>query len=174
MIPVPPPPPVSAARLQGQFQLRGIVTAAVAVRGERRGERVKRAWTFAPQCATGPCERVALARTRAGGLDSLLLHETAPAHYAGAGVFYAPLRCAGRRYPTGERIPFKIKLHITEAALVNGIVVAIRLRATYSNRKRLNLTPCVGVLGHDAARYQGRLVAATTARSPGARSPAGS
>jgi hypothetical protein len=175
MIPVPPPPPVSAARLQGQFQLTGLVTAAVAVRGEHKGEHVKRSWTFAPQCATGPCARVALRRTRSGGVDSVLLEETSPAHYAGAGVFYAPLRCAGRRYPRGERVPFTIKLHITEAALVNGVVVATRLRATYRNRKRINLTPCVGVLGHDAARYRGRLVAATTAaRSPSVRSPAGS
>jgi hypothetical protein len=169
-------PPVRAARLQGQFELVGRVTTAIAVPGERRGKRVMRAWTFTPLCPVGACATVALRRARAHGVDSLVLHRISPAHYAGAGVFYAPLRCAGRTYPAGEKVPFKIKLHITQAALVSGVAVATRVRASYINRERINLTPCVGVFGHDAATYRGQLIGASTPSpaATSARSPAGS
>ncbi len=158
MIPATPPPPVSAARLQGQFQLAGRVTVAFDVRGERRGERVLRTWTFTPMCPTGPCPAVTLVRSRARGTDTLLLHRTAPARYAGRGSFLAPLRCAGRTYPKGEKVPFTITVRITAAAVSNGIVVATRVRASYANHKRVNLTPCVAVLGHDGAQYHGHLI----------------
>jgi hypothetical protein len=35
--------------------------------------------------------------------------------------------------------------------------VATQISASYVNRSRQNLTPCVLVLGHDAARYTGQL-----------------
>ena len=73
----------------------------------------------------------------------------------GAGLF-APLRCAGRTYRHGERVPFTITVRITAAASVNGVIVATRLRATYVNRTRINLTPCVVAPGHDAATYRGQ------------------
>jgi len=152
----PPPPPVSAARLQGTYLMAGRVTAAQAVRGEHAGEHVRRSWTFTPQCATGPCSKVTLVRRRHSAADSLVLHRRAPGRYSGSGSFFAPLRCAGRTYRHGERVPFTITVRITAAASVNGVIVATRLRATYVNRTRINLTPCVVAPGHDAATYRGQ------------------
>jgi surface antigen len=43
-------------------------------------------------------------------------------------------------------------------------VTATRIAASYTNRYRVNLTPCVGVLGHDAAAYYGHLVSAAPSR----------
>ena len=71
--------------------------------------------------------------------------------------FYSPLRCAGRLYPQGQKIPFTITVRITQASLVGAVAIATRINATYRNRTRINLTPCVGVLGHDSARYHGQL-----------------
>jgi hypothetical protein len=101
---------------------------------------------------------VVLVRQRGGGTDSLVLHRTAPARYTGKGTFYAPLRCAGRKYRRGERVPFKVVVRVTAAMTSNGIVVATALRATYANPARVNLTPCVAFPGHDAATYRGQLV----------------
>ena len=64
------------------------------------------------------------------------------------GVFYAPLRCSGRIYPRGQEIPFRITVRITAT---NG-AAASAISATYVNRERTNLTPCIGGLGHDSAR----------------------
>jgi hypothetical protein len=66
-------------------------------------------------------------------------------------VFYAPLRCSGRIYPRGQEIPFRITVRVTAT---NG-TAASAISATYVNRERTNLTPCIGVLGHDSARYVG-------------------
>ena len=71
--------------------------------------------------------------------------------------FYSPLRCAGRLYPQGQKIPFTITVRITQASQVGAVAIATRINATYRNRTRINLTPCVGVLGHDSARYHGQL-----------------
>jgi hypothetical protein len=79
--------------------------------------------------------------------------------YAGKGRFYAPLRCAGRIYRPGEAIPFRIRVSVTSTApSAGGGAVASAIKATYINRSRMNLTPCIGLLGHDAARYTGQLV----------------
>jgi hypothetical protein len=91
---------------------------------------------------------VQLVRQRANGTDTLTLHQTGPSTYAGKGRFYAPLRCTGRVYPAGQMIPFRITVRIGATG---------ELTATYVNRKRLDLTPCIGVLGHDSARYKGQL-----------------
>jgi hypothetical protein len=130
----------------------------VHVVGEHVGDRVLRTWTFVSPCAAGPCPTVELARTRAAGVDGLVLQELAPAHYAGRGSFYAPLRCGTRIYPNGAYVPFTIRMRITAATVVNGVTIATAVRATYLNRARINLTRCFAVLGHDAATYHGRLI----------------
>jgi hypothetical protein len=134
------PPP----QLQGTFQMTGRVTVANNVRGEHVGQVVQRTWTFTPLCPTLPCPTVQLVRQRATGIDSLTLHETQPGVYTGDGRYVAPLRCAGHIYRPGQAVPYTITVHVTEAG---------QLRATYVNRSRINLTPCIGVLGHDSARY---------------------
>jgi hypothetical protein len=90
---------------------------------------------------------------RANGTDTLTLQQNRAGTYAGSGLFYAPLRCSGRVYPRGQKIPFRITVRVTAT---NG-TTATAISATYVNRKRLNLTPCIGVLGHDSARYVGLL-----------------
>jgi hypothetical protein len=143
------------AVLQGTFQMSGRVTVAVNVQGERAGQVVTRSWTFTPECATAPCSTVKLERGRATGIDALTLQFTPEGIYTGAGLFYAPLLCSGRVYPRGQEIPFRITVRVT--ARTDGVASAID--ATYVNRERTNLTPCIGVLGHDAARYTGQPVA---------------
>jgi hypothetical protein len=145
--------PAADAMLKGSFQMSGHVTVAANVRGERVGQVVTRTWTFTPQCATAPCAAVQLVRGRAGGSDTLTLELTSPGSYAGSGVFYAPMRCSGRIYPRGQEIPFRITVRVTAT---NG-TEASAISATYVNRERTNLTPCIGVLGHDSARYVGLL-----------------
>jgi hypothetical protein len=145
--------PTTDALLKGKFQMSGRVTVAQNVRGERVGQVVARTWTFTPQCAAAPCATVQLVRARATGADTLTLDQTRTGAYAGSGVFYAPLRCSGRIYPRGQEIPFRITVRITAT---DG-TTASTISATYVNRKRINLTPCIGVLGHDSARYVGLL-----------------
>ena len=152
-----PPAQVTGARLQGTFQLAGRVTVAVNVRGERRGQTVRRTWTFTSGCPVGQCTAVDLSRGRATGTDVLVLRRLGPGRYAGNTSFYSPLRCAGQLYPQGQKIPFTITVRITQASQVGAVAVATRINATYQNRTRVNLTPCVGVLGHDSARYHGQL-----------------
>jgi hypothetical protein len=163
----PPAPPFSDARLQGIFQLAGRVTVAHAVKGEHVGETVDRVWSFASSCPVGQCPDIALTRSRAIATDSLVLHRRGPGSYAGKGSFVAPLRCAGRLYPAGEKVPFTITVKITLAVPFGAGSIATRVSATYRNRKRLNRTPCVGALGHDAASYHGHLQA-TAGPAPGA------
>ena len=147
------------ARLQGAFQLAGRVTTAVNVRGERRGQTVNRVWTFTPQCDAGPCATVLLSRPRAGGTDTVTLTQTTPGHYAGSAQCYVGLRCAGRLYPQGELVQFRVAVAVTTAIVASdGTVVAGRINATYTNRARTNLTPCVEPPSHDAASYHGHLI----------------
>jgi hypothetical protein len=150
--------PVAAARLQGSFELAGRITTAFNVLGERRGQTFSRTWTFTPQCAAGPCSSVTLSRPRAGGIDTVVLTERGSGRYAGSGRFYAPLRCAGRVYPRGQSVPFSVTVTITNAIVApDGTVVAGRINATYINRARSNLTPCVEPPSHDAATYHGHI-----------------
>jgi len=139
--------------------MTGRITVAKHVRGEHRGQAVRRVWRFTPLCSSGGlCPTVALARGRASGTDHLVLHRTSPAHYSGRGSFYAPLRCGQRLYRRGERVPFTIAVTITGATLEGLQVLATAISATYRNQHRINQTPCVattGTLGHDAARYTG-------------------
>ena len=137
--------------------MAGRVTVAVNVPGERKGQIVQRTWTFTSGCPVGQCPTVGLSRGRATGSDALVLHRRGPGRYAGNTSFYSPLRCAGRLYPRGQEIPFTITVRITQASQLGAVAIATRIDATYQNRKRVNLTPCVAVLGHDAARYHGQL-----------------
>jgi hypothetical protein len=167
---VPPPAPTPAnARLQGQFQLSGRITVAKNVRGERVGQTVTRTWTFTPSCASGVCPTIVLVRRRATGSDQLVLNLRTPGYYVGSGRFFAPLRCGRRTWRRGSVVPFTIAVRVTAAALAGSDVVATQIRAAYTNRTRINRTPCVAVLGHDAAVYSGQVVPTTggTGPSPG-------
>ncbi len=153
-----PPPALATARLQGSFELAGRVTVARSVRGERVGETVKRLWSFTATCPSGQCPAVALVRQRVHSSDALILTRRGPGSYAGNGSFFAPLRCAGRVYPRGESVPFTITVQITSAAVLGAGAIATRVNATYVNRTRINRTPCLAILGHDAARYHGHAI----------------
>jgi hypothetical protein len=153
-----PSPPVGGARLQGSFLLAGHVTLARHIRGEHTGENVTRRWQFTPLCPSGPCQTVVLVRHRHAGIDTVTLLRRSPGNYSGKGSFTAPLSCDGTTYPAGERIPFTITVRIDAATIQNGTVVASRISATYFNSVRINRTPCVAVLGRDAASYHGHLV----------------
>lgn len=153
------PPPTPSAQLQGTFHMTGTVTVAKNIRGERVGDVAQRTWTFTPLCPTGPCATVQLARQRATGTDTLVLQAVGPTTYTGTGRFYAPLRCTGLIYAAGQAVPFKITVRVAATApSPNGTVVSA-ITAAYVNRARLNLTPCIGVLGHDSATYTGQLAA---------------
>ena len=155
------PPVPTQSRLEGTFQLTGRVTVAHHVRGEHIGEFVQRTWTFTPLCVSGPCAQVRLFRGRANATDALILTQQSPGVYAGTGRFFAPLKCAGQVYATGEEVPFQVKLHVTATGTApDGTTVATQISATYVNKSRLNLTRCVIVLGHDSARYTGTQVPA--------------
>jgi hypothetical protein len=147
------------ARLQGSFLLAGRVTAAKNISGEHVGQNVARTWTFNSRCRTGECATVSLVRTRTGGRDALVLHRKSPGYYTGSGSFYAPLRCGSHTWPRGETVPFTVTVRVSAAAMVGRVDLATRVSAVYTNRSRGNRTPCVAVLGHDAATYHGRLVA---------------
>ena len=149
------PAPVQS-RLAGTYQMTGRVTTASDVRGEHVGEVVQRTWMFTPLCVTGPCAQVRLYRGRANATDTLILTQTSPGHYAGTGRFLAPLKCGGTVYSMGEEVPYQINLQITATTTApDGTMLAQQISATYVNKSRLNLTRCVVVLGHDAARYTG-------------------
>ncbi len=166
------------ARLSGNFKLSGRITVARLVPGEHVGQTVTRTWGFHANCPTGACDTETLVRNRAGGRDTVTLHRRQPGYYVGNGSFYAPLRCGSHLWRRGAVVPFTITVRITAAVLFGG-PVATAVSATYTNRSRINRTPCVGVLGHDAAAYNGQVLPAAPTGGGGistasARSPAGS
>jgi hypothetical protein len=150
--------PVPGAALQGSYLLAGRVKVQGHIRGEHSGQSVLRTWRFQPGCPSGPCPTVTLTRPRAGGVDTVLLKQMQPGYYVGHGSYFAPLRCAGKIYRPGERVPFTITVTVTTAVTINGVLTAGRLYTTYANPIRFNLTPCVAVLGHDSASYHGHIV----------------
>jgi hypothetical protein len=154
-----PPPGLATARLQGAFELAGRVTVAKAVAGERAGEAVQRIWTFTSTCPSGQCPTVGLVRRRAAASDALVMTRTGPGSYSGNDSFYAPLRCAGRIYPRGEKVPFRITVQVTTVSGPGAAAVATRINASYVNPKRINRTRCVAALGRDSVRYHGFLIA---------------
>lgn len=155
------------ARIQGRFSLTARITDARRVYGEHRGQTFTRLWTFSPTCATGSCSTIGLVRQRAGGSDRVLLVRIAPGLFLGRGSFYAPLRCGRRTYLRGAAVPFTITVRVTDAIIYGPAVFATGIDATYVNRRRTNLTPCVAFLGHDAASLQGRLAPAAATPTPG-------
>jgi PKD domain len=144
------------ARIQGVFTMKGTITRADNVRGEHAGQHVTRSWRFNSKCASGPCGNVVLHRTRsAHHVDRLVLGRTGPGSYTGKGRFFFPLRCAGRVDKHGGEARVKITVHITSATNVDGQPFASRVKASYSNPRRINHTECGGSLGRDGARYTG-------------------
>jgi hypothetical protein len=145
------------ARLDGQFKMTGTITRAEHVRGEHKGQTVKRTWKFDSKCAAGPCDSVVLHRERsAGKVDRLVLDRDGPGEYSGTNRFHFPIRCAGRVHKRGGEAVAKIAVKVTSATLVDGQLVASRVSGTYSNPKRVNHTQCRhGSLGRDGARYTG-------------------
>lgn len=146
---------LDAARLQGVFAVSGVVTQAVGVPGEHRGERVIRTWALLETCPVGACATVVLVRARAAGQDKLLLHLRAPGLYSGDGAFVAPVRCGGRLYRNGERAKFTITIQITAAVVQGAVVQATGFSASYRNRARTGETRCFSAPSYDSARYVG-------------------
>ena len=148
---------LNGARLAGRFRMTGRVTSAAGVRGERRGDRVSRIWTFSGACASTPCQTATLSRARSGGADTLTLLRRSPSVYSGSGVFVLPLTCGRLRYAWGELVRFSISVTVTEVRTTALGPLAGRLQASYVSRSRQNLTPCLLAPAHDAARYTGAL-----------------
>ena len=146
------------ARLQGTWSVNGRVTRADGVRGEHKGQRVRRSWTFESTCPLGPCRTVRLSRERSlRQVDRLVLSRAAARRYVGHGRFYVRLRCGGRTYPRGGVAYVTVRLSITRAATVQSTPFATAIRAAYTNPRRVNRTPCPGGLGRDAGTYSGTL-----------------
>lgn len=152
-------------RLQGTFAMRGRLTTVDHIRGEHQGQRVRRMWTFIPHCTTDGCQRVILVRHRSARhiLNRLTLTRRAPNVYVGRGHFWVALRCTGRVVRHGGLATETISVRITQTALVGTTRFATAIKATYKNPSRVNLTRCPGGIGHDAARYRGRLAGALPA-----------
>jgi hypothetical protein len=147
------------ARLDGTFVMRGRLTVVDNVRGERRGERIKRSWTFAPHCNRGVCNRVTLTRRRGGRhkLDVLVLTQQRPGVYVGRGRFWVALKCAGSVLDHGGIASETITVRVTRTQMIGSTPFATAISATYTNPLRTNVTRCPGGIGHDAAKYKGRL-----------------
>lgn len=148
-----------AARVQGRFTMRAVVTAAFGVRGEHRGERLTRTWRIRPGgCQGDVCDVLHLRRTRGHGRTlRLALHRLPGGDYAGRGAFFVPVSCRGRIRRHGARAPYAIRLRVTAARTIGGIRFARRVAATYVNRTRIDRTGCALQPSYDAARYSGRL-----------------
>lgn len=150
---------VPPARVQGRFTMRTVVTAAVNVRGEYRGERLTRTWRIRPsRCRGDVCRVLHLRRTRGKGRRlGLTLYRGHGGGYIGHGTFPVALSCRGRVVHRGALAPYTIRLRVTAARAVGGIRFARRLTATYVNRTRVDRTRCAFTPSYDAARYSGRL-----------------
>ena len=145
--------------LDGTFAMQGTVTTAIHIKGEHRGERIRRTWLFRSSCGQTACQAVDLFRLRGSrqSSDIVLLRRTGPIEYTGHSHFWVSLYCAHRLRPHGGRASETIGVHVLHAALVNGTWYATSIRATYVNPRRVNRTRCPGGIGHDAAAYAGTL-----------------
>lgn len=139
--------------------MRAVVTAAVNVRGEHRGERVTRTWRIRPSgCAGDVCQVLHLSRTRGHGRRLwLALQLRSDGSWVGRGSFFVALSCRGRIDRHGARAPYTIRLRVGAIRTVGGIDFARTLRATYVNRTRIDRTRCAIAPSYDAARYRGHL-----------------
>lgn len=147
------------ARVVGTFRMQARVTSAVNVRGEHVGQILLRQWTITARgCHGDRCRLLVLRRQRAAGRHARLrLRRTGPGRYAGAGSFYAALRCNGRVYRHGSRVPYRITLTVSATTVVGGVPFASALTATYRNRRRIDTTRCPLGPSRDAARYTGAI-----------------
>jgi len=145
------------ARVSAAFVMRGRIVTAVRVKGEHRGQRITRQWTFTGEnCAGNICRQLLLTRERsAGQFDHLVLSRTGVGRYAGNGRFYAPLECKGAIYPQGQVAPYRVTVAVTHAVTIQGIAFATALTATYTNARRTDRTICPTGPSHDAATYSG-------------------
>jgi PKD repeat protein len=146
-----------SARLQGTWNMSAKVTRADGVRGERKGQKFKRTWTFTSSCASGACSSVTLRRERSSNkFDKLTLKRLGAAGYKGSSKFYVPLKCNGRTYKKGGIAYYNLGLTITQSKTVQGKPFATAIKATYNNTRRVNKTPCGGSLGRDGGTYTGK------------------
>ncbi len=131
------------ARVQGRFTMRTVITTAVNVRGEHRGERLTRTWRIRPsRCGGDVCRRLHLRRTRGRGRRlGLTLYLRPDGSWVGHGAFFVALSCRGRIDRRGARAPYTIRLRVAATRTVGGIRFARRLRATYVSRARIDRTP---------------------------------
>lgn len=146
------------ARVIGTFAMTARVTVAANVRGEHPGQVLVRDWKIvASRCAGSVCGLLRLDRERSDHRhDHLTLRRIATGRYAGLGVFYAALKCYGRVYGRGSRVPYRVTLTVEGVTTVEGIAFARRIAATYYNTARSDRTPCPLGPSHDAARYRGQ------------------
>lgn len=151
------PAGVADARIASTFAMDGHITTAVRVRGEHRGQRVSRRWTFTGVgCVGSVCPTLTLRRQRsAHHFDRLTLTRVGVGSYAGSGRFTSALRCRGRRIPRGLVVPYTVRVQVTQVVAIEGNVFASRLLATYTNRRRIDRTRCPIGPSHDAAQYTG-------------------
>ena len=147
------------ARVQGRFTMRTVITTAVNVRGEHRGERLTRSWRIRPSgCLGDVCRVLHVRRTRGHGRRlGLALYRRGDGSWVGRGSFYVALSCRGRIDRHGALAPYTIRLRVAATRTVGGIRFARRVRATYVNRTRIDRTGCAMGPSYDAARYSGRL-----------------
>jgi uncharacterized membrane protein len=145
------------ARVIGTFEMLARVTVAVNVRGERPGEILHRRWTIVPErCSGSVCELLSVERQRSDHRHSrLTLHRVGRGYYKGRGVFYAALRCEGRVYRHGSRVPYVITLRVRKTTIINGVRFATRVTASYINRFRSDSTPCPLGPSYDSGHYTG-------------------
>jgi hypothetical protein len=147
------------ALLRGTFTMKGTVTMAEHVAGEHAGQHVTRSWSFYPNCSTGGCSRVVLKRFRSPKrvLDTITLSRHSAGVYAGKHRFWLALNCNGAVVKRGGYANETITVRIVSAVVNAGTRTATGIRATYNNPSRFNQTRCPGGIGHDAAKYSGRL-----------------
>jgi hypothetical protein len=150
----------AGARLQGTWTMNGKVTRADNVRGERKGQKLKRTWTFTSSCASGPCSTVSLKRERSSKQFDKLTLKRSGSTYAGSAKFYVRLKCNGRTYNRGGIAYYTIRVRVTKTRTAQTTAFATRVSATYNNTKRVNKTPCAGSIGRDAGTYSGKLSSA--------------
>jgi PKD repeat protein len=146
----------------GSFQLSGVITKVVNVKGERRGQRIKRTWSFQPAACSSSlvCEQIVVTRARAGGRrDTATLTRAAPGIYKGTGSYPIAVRCGRKRLPSGGTGSFSLRVHIRAVQLIQNVPFATAIDATYRSIARVNQTKCPGFLGQDAASYQGPVAA---------------
>jgi PKD repeat protein len=135
--------------------MSGKVTRADGVRGERKGQKLTRRWTFTSSCASGACSSVALRRERSNKQFDKLTLKRSGSSYSGSGKFYVRLKCNGRTYNRGGIAYYTIRVSATKTRTVQSTAFATRVSASYNNTKRVNTTPCGGSIGRDAGTYSG-------------------